>query len=353
MSAKFYQVIENQGIGTQNWLIWKHPECEVNNNSKLIVRPGQVAIIVQSGQMIKLVEPGTSNIDSDWFPILKNKTKEFWNKKPYPIEFYFVNTRLKLDFLWGTNSPIPLRDPKYGLLLYLRARGQFGLRITKYEYLYRTLNGSFDSSRTIYYEFIDRILRGWINQNIKKIISKFILEHKIPFDEIIASIDNINEDFKEALKSETQKLGMEVVNSSIEDISIPKEQQDELNKILKRKAEVDIMGDDYAKVRGYDVYQDAANNSGSVGTFFGEGIGLGLNEGASNLLSDSKINKSATPTAAAALLITCGTCGSKVSKDSKFCFECGSKIATNKCSSCNIDLSPNAKFCVNCGKKVK
>ena len=46
----FYEVIRYQSDVT-NWLLYKHPVDEFNNKSRLIVSPGQVAIIVHNGKI--------------------------------------------------------------------------------------------------------------------------------------------------------------------------------------------------------------------------------------------------------------------------------------------------------------
>lgn len=54
--------------------------------------------------------------------------------------------------------------------------------------------------------------------------------------------------------------------------------------------------------------------------------------------------------------IECPNCGTKLSANSKFCLECGSKIEVKKsafCIECGEPLAPGAKFCANCGTKVQ
>lgn len=50
---------------------------------------------------------------------------------------------------------------------------------------------------------------------------------------------------------------------------------------------------------------------------------------------------------------SCSACGEKVSKDAKFCSQCGHKIeeAVN-CQFCGQTLKPDQKFCQNCGKPL-
>jgi len=50
----------------------------------------------------------------------------------------------------------------------------------------------------------------------------------------------------------------------------------------------------------------------------------------------------------------CPKCKTPLSKDLKFCPNCGENLyAAKKCAKCKSDLTPGAKFCVECGEKVQ
>src|SRR5262249_23456532 len=46
--------------------------------------------------------------------------------------------------------------------------------------------------------------------------------------------------------------------------------------------------------------------------------------------------------------MNCPTCGHDNPADSKFCLECGTRLAT-RCPSCGVHLPRTAKFCNQCG----
>lgn len=51
---------------------------------------------------------------------------------------------------------------------------------------------------------------------------------------------------------------------------------------------------------------------------------------------------------------TCPKCGHSLEKNSKFCPECGEKLASEKyCPECGEKLNPDAKFCNKCGAKLQ
>ncbi|QGZ97902.1 SPFH domain-containing protein [Mycoplasma sp. NEAQ87857] len=342
---ELYSVIEYSGGTDPDWLVWKHPNSMVNRKSKLIVRPGQVCVVIKSCQLLKVVEPGTSNIDSEWLPIgKKGFTRLFGGSNAYPLEFYFVNKRLKLDLKWGTATDIKVIDPKFKISFGLKARGQMGVSISRYDYLIDRLIGSFDEDGIVKFSFISQQIRGWVNQNIKRVISTAIQVKKLSYFDILPRINEINEDFLAAIKEFTDRLGIEIVTSSIESIDASDKDIERLNLFVDKGAALDYYGENYEKVRGYDVYENMSKNQGTVGAIFGMNTASSVTAGA-NLIPNKKSKKETK------ILIKCPECNNNVEQNAKFCNECGTKMI-NSCKSCKEVLQPKAKFCVNCGEKA-
>ncbi|QNM93769.1 SPFH domain-containing protein [Mycoplasma sp. Pen4] len=302
--------------------------------------------------MIAVVEPGTSNIDSAWLPIVSSGTQKWWSGNAYPVEFYFINKRLKLDMKWGTPSSFSITDPKYALVLDLRARGQFGLAVNNYQYLLDRLVGSFDNGSYLTFDFIKNQLRGWINQNIKRIISAIIIQKEISYFDILPRLDEINDFFILELNKHTQTIGMDVVSSSIEDIGAPEETKAELNKLLMGKAKINILGDDYYKVRELDNIEHAAKNEGISGTILGLGVANMMGQGMVNSMQYGQRQFSQSMSEVKEIVIlACPSCAAKNNEKSKFCIECGNKLQPS-CKACNASLLPKSKFCIECGERV-
>ncbi len=348
----FYEVIRYESSLT-NWLLYKHPVDEFNNKSRLIVSPGQVAIIVHNGKIEKICEDGTFKINSELLPFLKGFTKAFFGgANPYPIEIYFINKALKLNVYWGTSDPIKLTDPKYQIVINVRARGQLGVRLTEYQYFYQTLIGTLMKNSLITFDIIQEFFRGKTNQIVKKRLSTYIIENKISFLEIEPKIDEIQKSIFDELKEEIVKFGFDLVNLSIESINVPDEDFDKLNEILHKKAAYEQLGDQvYRTTRGYDVLEAGASNNGSAAAMMG--IGMGMNMG--NQMSGTSIippqENAKTAKATEEPKEKCPSCGSFIQPNAKFCAECGTKILRN-CPECGTEVSPNQKFCPQCGKAL-
>lgn len=343
----FYDVVTFEGTGN-DWLIYKHPGTEFNTRSKLIVSPGQIAIIVHNGKIEKICEEGRFTLDTELLPFVKSFVKAVHGgKNPYPLEIYFINKRLKLDLLWGTADPINILDPVYKIQLRLRARGQLGIRLTNYQYFYQTLVGTLIKNNYITFDIIRDYFRGTINQKIKKILSNYMISKKITYFEIDPHLDEIQNEFESSLRSEVEKFGFELINLSIESVNVPDEDLTKLNEILHKKAEYEQLGDSaYRTTRGYDVLESGAkNNNGAAGTFMGVGLGMNMGNavGGTSIIPPAQKEDKAT--------FNCPKCGASIAKTAKFCPECGCKIVTF-CPNCGKQVMPNQKFCPDCGQKL-
>lgn len=329
----------------EDWLMYKYQGTEFNNKSKLIVSPGQIAILVHNGKVEKICDTGTHQLDSETLPILSRLQKSIYNgKNPFPIEIYFVNKRIKLDFFWGTAEPLDCLDPQYKVKLRLRCRGQLGVKLVEYQYFFEKLVGTVMEDKCITFDIIRNYFRGLMNQKIRKELSSYIIKNKVSYFEISMHIDEITNSIKQGIESEFKAFGFDLLNFSIESIDCPEEDTEKLNEILHKKAEMDQLGgDNYRTIRGYDVLEAGAKNNSGVAPIVGLGLGAQINgQLGAGIIPNEKEGKNT---------IECPKCGAKISADSRFCPECGTKIIS-ECPKCGAKVSPKQKFCPECGEKL-
>lgn len=68
---------------------------------------------------------GTYTLKTENLPLLNKLVNlPFGGESPFQAEVWFVNQIALLDCKWGTPSPIPIEDPKYGVIVPIRAFGQ-------------------------------------------------------------------------------------------------------------------------------------------------------------------------------------------------------------------------------------
>lgn len=339
-----YDVIRFEPSGS-NWLVYKHAADQFNNKSKLIVSTGQVALLVHNGKLEKIVENGTFTLNSEFYPIVKTFTNYVHGgKNAYPIEVYFINKIIKLDFLWGTSEPIDLIDPKFGISLRIRARGQFGIKLDNYQFFFQNFIGTTMKGQAVTYETLSNFLRGISNQKIKDRLSTYIINNQVTYFEINKHLEELASQIKTDLTDEVKSIGFDIKKLSIESINVPQDNLEALNKILAKKAEYETLGDEtYRITKGYDVLQGAAENNSATGMFMGAGFGMGANANPTSIIPEKK-EKTVTSS------IKCPKCNTSLNENAKFCGNCGLKLKVT--CKCGAIISGASKFCPECGAKV-
>ncbi len=342
--------VKFDGLRSRDWIVYKHPAEDLVYGTQLIVGEGQIAVFVKGGEICDLFTPGTYTLDAKNLPILKAFVNlPFGGKTPFSAEIFYINTTSKLDINWGTSDPVQIIDPKYYTRLRVRAFGQMGLKLENYETFFRELIGVMNPADIIKFDNVIDFFKGILIQKIKSIIANVIVNQKISALEITARLDDIANYTLEMIAPEFSKYGLTAINLIIKSINFPDEDFEEINKILKSKAEFEIMGDNrYVTKRSFDVYDHAAsNNSGVAGAFASGGVGFGI--GAS--LGSDMHNTINTRAAADTASIACPSCSAQNPAKSKFCCECGKPLETpkKKCTSCGALVPGNPKFCPECG----
>ncbi|MFT3951949.1 MAG: SPFH domain-containing protein [Oscillospiraceae bacterium] len=368
-------IVKFDGLASRDWIVYKHPKDNLTMGTQLIVAEGQAAVFLKGGQICDMFTAGTHTLSAANLPILQSIVNlPFGNKTPFTAEIFFINTITKLDIQWGTPDPIQIIDPKYFTKLRLRAFGQMGLKIKDYAVFIRELVGAVNPADMVKFTKISEFFKGILIQKIKVIIANIVINQKISALEISAQLDTISAEAIQKISPEFEKFGFTVVNFFIQSINFPNEDFEQINNILKNRAEFEIMGDNrYVTKRSFDVYDHAASNeSGVAGAFAAGGVGVGLGASIGSGMANT-VNTAAVliPTIVCAGCKTenkagmkfccecgmslekkkmcCPACGAQIDEISKFCAECGTSVAAKKCE-CGTPLESGQKFCPNCGK---
>lgn len=349
--------VKFDGLRSRDWIVYKYPSEDLVYGTQLIVGEGQVAVFVKGGTICDVFNSGTYTLDAKNLPILKSIVNlPFGGKTPLSAEIYFLNISTKLDIYWGTSDPIQIIDPKYYTKLRVRAFGQMGLKINDSIKFFTELIGVVGPAEIVKFDVIMDYFKGILVQKIKTIIANIIINEKISALEITARLDSISHLAKDKISAEFSKYGLTAVNFFIKSINFPDEDFEEINDILKSRAEFEIMGDNrYVTKRSFDVYDSAASNdSGVAGTIItsnvGSGMGIPLVNDIVNEISTFINPRSVIDNAT----VACPACNFQNPVNSKFCSECGSTLETNtkQCSACGNTVPGNAKFCTKCGASL-
>ena len=276
--------------------IMKFPSENLRTGTQVVVNNGQVAFFVKGGKLLDEFEPGTHTIHTKNIPILNKLINlPFGGDTPFQAEVWYVNMISKLDLKWGTTNPIQLEDPKYGVIIPVRAYGQYGFRISNARTFLETLVGDLDSFNA---DKIFDYFRGKVLSALTTLISTKLVKEDISILEINAYLDELSTHALEKTNEEFLKFGIEIVNFYFISINIP-EDDPSIIKLKEAKdlaAKVKIIGRDlYQMDRSFDVLDKTATNEGAVGSsLVGAGIGLGIGSGIGNQMGGIMSNMNTT-----------------------------------------------------------
>jgi len=352
------------------WLVYKHPSEKIVIGSKLVVGESQKAIFVNLGEITDVFGPGTYDMTTRNLPILNKLVNIPWGgRTPFPAEIYFVNMTSKYDLKWGTLTPFQTTDPKFDIIIRVRAYGQFGLKVNDPSALLRNIIGTLRKKQFVDYQKFVSYLRSIIVSTVKGIIASNILKGCSVLD-ITSALPTISELCRKYSEMQFKEFGLDLTNLIVESINIPDEDLEGVKNILNRKAEFEVLGDKrYITMRSFDVLEKGALNSGgapsALTTGLGLGIGLNSGKGLISLLGTGELEEveqlgSGQPdlsleSGKASLSLNagdseyCGYCGESVKKNSAFCSHCGKNISHIVCGDCGCEMSIDSKFCPNCG----
>jgi len=269
----FWDLFVNEFIDIIEWLDstndtilyrFQRHRNEIKNGAKLIVRQSQVAVFVDEGRIADLFGPGTHTLMTENLPVLS--TLRNWKhgfESPFKAEVYFVNTKNFIDQKWGTKNPIMLRDPEFGPIR-LRAFGNYTFKVTDAVKFIEEVAG------TNAYFTTDDVANQLRNIAISR-FTDVLGESKIPILDLAGNYDELGLYIKNRICSDFEVYGITLTQLAIENISLPKNVEEALDK----RSSMGILGDlsKYAEYQMAEAMTKAAENpSGGAN----EGIGMGM-----------------------------------------------------------------------------
>lgn len=335
----------------QNVIVYRYPmtdRTEIMKGCQLIVRESQSAVFVKEGQIADVFGPGRYKLDTNNLPILT--TLGAWAygfDSPFKAEVYFINTKQFINQKWGTSNPAMMRDPEFGMIR-VRGFGKYSYKVADPVRMMKEIFGTNQDYRT---ESLEEHFRSLIVSGFSDALG----EAGIPALDLAANYKEISDVLKKTLKDDFANFGIEIIQMVIENISLPQEVEQTIDKRTSMGVLGDKMGT-YMQYQSAEALREAARNEG--GGAAGAGVGLGAGLGLGQMFTEAIRNAKDTDTkevkkASEDEKVECPNCKSSISAKVKFCPECGHKMPENRfCSKCGTKLKPTNKFCPECGEKV-
>ena len=393
-------------------VIDKNGRSIISKGSRIIVNPGQIALIVDNGTVLDgTAEPGAFTYDTstspsffggDFGPVFKEMWErfKFGGSIPKQQAVYFFNAKEIIDNKFGTAAPIPYSDwghptfnPRtqalYGMSVKIRMHGVYTFKISNPFALLNNIAGTADEYKK------NDLVTQMSNEFIASLQQTLNLlgteEYKIAaLDLPSKSTDVVSKMQENNFDASIKERGIELKNISIKSVTF----DDESNKKIDQYELSDPLSQSayLAHSQGEALKTAAGNPAGGGSTLVGMGMGfgaMGINpmsqmnqQGGNNAMNTgaqiAAALKSNAP-AADTWKCACGTentgkfcsnCGSKkpetaasdtwkcscgTENTGKFCSNCGSKkpeAAKTVCGKCGKEVAPGTKFCPECGSQI-
>ncbi len=243
---------------TRDTMVYRFPryENEIKYGAKLIVRESQAGAFVNEGKLADVFSPGTYTLQTQNMPILSTlKGWKYGFESPFKAEVYFISTRAFTGQKWGTKNPIMLRDPEFGPVR-LRAFGTFGIRICEPATFLRQIVGT-DGRFTL--DELGNQIRDMVVARFTEVLG----QSRVPVLDLAGNQDQIGRFVSDRIRSDFAQFGLEVVALVVENISLPPE----VEQALDKRTSMGVIGnlDAYTKFQAANAIESAAANPGGGG----------------------------------------------------------------------------------------
>ena len=290
LKSQFLEIIEWQD-DSRDTLSYRYPDQdrEIKNGAQLIVREAQIAQFIYLGQFGDTFGPGKYTLNTDNIPVLSTlKGWKYGLHSPFKADLYYVNTRLFSGNKWGTANPVMLRDADFGVVR-ARAYGIYDFKVTDVKIFLKEVAGTDDHFRLD--EFSDTM-----RSRIVSVFTDALASAKIPVLDVASRYNDLGAALLPLINPQvTTKYGIEITSFVIENVSVPPEVEQAIDKRSSMAAVGNL--NDYVK---FQMAQSLTNGNGVSGGLAGAGAGLGAGLALGPQMLAAMNQPQTTPTAALA-----------------------------------------------------
>jgi membrane protease subunit (stomatin/prohibitin family) len=373
-------------------IVFKWPDITIRRFTRAIVNADEMAMFVNTGQVVQTMGPGRHQIDANELPGLGSIIDAVSGGNAYRAELYFVGTREYTGFKFGGRVD-DVQDPRTGLVVTLRVFGDYALRVADPVRLITNLTSTVDVTDN------DRI-SGWVSDQLLKVlrthVTTQIIRNGWPILGLMAYSAEIEQATIEAANGQLAAYGVGVTRMGNFDINLSPEDEQQLKQLAKDTSYSQLAGgfQNYAQGEmalgaGQGMAKGGAGVDGAfLGAGFGLASGMGMQQAAAQQAQMQAAQQAAqqqgmppyggqqqapygqppqgqpggapqppptqvsAPQAAAGP--TCANCQAANPGGARFCMGCGQPLApvVAHCTECGTELPSGAHFCAGCGTRV-
>lgn len=352
-------------------IVYKWPDHNIRKFSRAIVEPDACAVFISQGQVMGILGPGQHQLDAKELPFLGLFVDWATGGDAFKAEIFFVGAREFPNIRFGGRLD-EVQDPQTGLIVTLRAFGEYALRVVDPAKLITNLVGTVDVTN-------NEAVTAWVTQQLLKCTRSGVTQQLMAGTWQILGLSmhrsEIEHGTLEEANTELADYGISVTRLGNLDINLDDEDNAKLKKLANDTAYSRLAGG-FMQAAQAEMMQGAgqgmAQGGGAVSpAFLGVGLGMGQMMGqpmqqpayppppapgfagggqgyAPQPQQAPPMQQQPAPQAPPAGAVACANCSAQMQQGAKFCPECGT--ATSKsCGNCSAALAPAAKFCPECG----
>jgi membrane protease subunit (stomatin/prohibitin family) len=363
-------------------IVFKWPDVTIRRYTRAIVNADELALFVNTGQVVQTLGPGRHQIDANELPGLGAIIDVVSGGNAYRAELYFVGTREFTGFKFGGRVD-DVQDPRTGLVVTLRVFGDYALHVADPVRLITNLTATVDVTDN------ERIA-GWVSDQLLKVlrthVTTQITRNGWPILGLMAYSAEIEQATIEAANGQLANYGVQLTRMGNFDVNLAPEDEQQLKQLAKDTSYSQLAG-------GFQQYAAgemalgagqglAKGGAGTEGAFLGAGFGLASAFGAQQAAAAQQAAQQqqyggqppyggqpggpppagpppapqppAGQPAAAAAGPVCANCQAANPAGARFCMGCGQPLApaVAHCTECGTELPSGAHFCAGCGTRV-
>jgi membrane protease subunit (stomatin/prohibitin family) len=359
-------------------IVYKWPDQNIRKFARAIVEPDALAVFMNQGQVMGVLSPGQHTLDASELPFLGMFVDWASSSNAFKAEIYFVGAREYPHCRFGGRLD-EVQDPQTGLIVTLRAFGEYALRVLDPVKLIVNLVGTVDVTN-------NEAITGWVAQQLLKVtrtaITTQLMSGAWPILGMSMHSPEIEAATMPAANEQLADYGLAIARFGNLDVNLDDDDNARLKKLAGDTAYSRLAGG-FLQAAQAEALQGAgegmAQGGGAVTPMFlGAGLGMagqmmqpppqapvapppgpGFAGGGAICAAVAAAGPPAAPArlrprsrggapprpAGPRRVPECHSAGGA----RKFCAE--AHPMAKHCTNCNADLSATAKFCAECGTR--
>jgi membrane protease subunit (stomatin/prohibitin family) len=349
-------------------IVFKWPDVNIRKMTRAIVDADELAVFINTGQVLGTMGPGRHQIDANELPFLGAIIDWATGGNAYRAELYFVGTREYTGNTFGGRID-DVQDPQTGMIVTLRVFGDYSLQVSDPGALITRLTGTVDVTNNL-------AITSWVSDQLLKVmrthVTTQIVRNGWPILGLSAYTTDIEQTVIQQGNAQLQSYGLAIIRMGNFDVNLSDEDEGQLKELAKDTAYSRLAGSfqQYASGEMMKGAGEGMSKGGGAtgGAFIAAGMGLGGQAAAPmqtgpapppgpGFAGGGQGFVGGGPAAgggAATATVDCPNCHTANAPTAKFCANCGKSMAppTVTCANCGEANAVGARFCGNCGQPL-